>query len=407
MANVNLTNDKILRESQRILHQKLNFCSNITTGYDGNFADSGAKIGDSLRVRLPIQYGSATGATMATGTGADTTQTSVTLQVSTQRHVPMRFTSKELTMDIDEFSSRHIEPAMSQLAAMMEYDGLASVYKSINGVVEAGTKVEFADIMNGRAKLQDQLAPANDRTALLDTQANVDLVDSNKSLFNAQDEISKQYKEGSMGRFGGYDFYENTLLPTHTTGAEGGGSAYRVNGASQTKTLSASDPDPQSGSLIVDTGTKTIKAGDVFTIANVNAVHPETKQSLGYLQQFTVTADATGAGTLSISPAIIATGPYQNVDAAPADNAVITFVGAASTTYKQSLLFQKGFAVMGTADLELPSNQDAARVVHDGISMRLVRNAYDVVKDRNYTRLDVLYGFKVIRPQLAKRVLHT
>lgn len=408
MANVNLTIDDITRESLRILHQKLNFCGNIVRDYDDSFANSGAKIGNTLRVRLPLQYSSATGATMNTTTGADSIQTSTTLTVNTQRHVPMRFTSNELTMSIDEFSSRHIDPAMAKLAAMIEYDGLSTVMKYVANQVSAGTKVEFADVMSARQELQNNLAPMDGRVALLDPQGMVDLVTDNKSLFNAQDEISKQYKEGTMGRFGGFDFYENTLLPTHTSGAEGGGTAYLTNSATaQQKTLSASDPDPNTGSLIVDTGTKTIKAGDVFTIADVYDVHPETKQSTGVLKQFTVLADATGAGTLSIAPAIIAAGPHQNCSAAAANDKALTFVGAASTTYKQSLLFQKGFACMGTADLVLPKGTHmASRQNYDGISMRIVQD-YDVVKDRVLTRLDVLYGFKVLRPDLAVKVLHT
>ena len=409
MANVNLTIDMITRESLRILHQKLNFCNNIITDYDDSFAQSGAKIGNTLRVRLPIQYTSATGATMGTTTAADSIQTSTTLTVNTQRHVPMRFTSNELTMSIDEFASRHIEPAMAKLAAMMEYDGLSALYPKINQVIDGNTNVGFDDVMNGRAKLNGQLAPMDGRVALLDTQGMVDLVTDNKSLFNAQDEINKQYKEGSMGRFGGFDFYENTLIPTHTPGAEGEGSAYKVNGASQEKTLSATDPDPTTGSLIVDTGTKTIAAGDVFTIGDdVFEVHPETKQSTGVLKQFTVTAAATGAGTLTITPAIIASGPHQNVSAVPDDDDLLTFVSgvAASTAHKQSILFQKGFACMGTADLVLPKGVHmASRQSYDGISMRIVQD-YDVVKDRVLTRLDVLYGFKILRPELAVRILH-
>lgn len=407
MANVNLTIDDITRESLRVLHQKCNFVGNIIRDYDDSFAQSGAKIGNTLRVRLPYQYTSATGATINTTAGADSVGVSTTLTVNTQRNVPMRFTSNELTMSIDDFSSRHIEPAMAKMAAMIEYDAFNAILPSVPGNILAGTKVEFADIMNGRAALQNSLAPMDNRTALLDPQGMVDLVTDNKSLFNAQDEISRQYKEGSMGRFGGFDFYENTILPTHTNGTEAG-TAYKVDGAANAKTLSASDSDPNNGSLVVKTGTKTIAAGQVFTIGDdVFAVHPETKQSTGVLKQFTVTAAATGAGTLSISPAIIASGPHQNVSAIPDDGDDVTFVGAASTAYKQSVLFQKGFACMGSADLVLPKGVHmASRQSYDGISMRIVQD-YDVVKDRVLTRLDVLYGFKVLRPELAEKIWHT
>jgi len=161
-------------------------------------------------------------------------------------------------------------------------------------------------------------------------------------------------------------------------------------------------------SLIVDTGTKTVTAGSVFTIGGVFAVHPETKISTGELREFTNTAAFTGAGTITISPAIIASGPYQNCTVGAANNQKLTFLeGAASTSYKQSLLFQKGFACFGTADLVLPPNVEASRQVLDGISMRVVKDWYDGVKDRLYTRIDVLYGYKVLRPNLACKIKHT
>lgn len=411
MANINDTIDMITNESLRILHQKLNHVTNIVTEYDDSYAQSGAKIGDSLRIRLPLQYATGTGATMATGTGADSIATSTTLTVSTQRHVPLRFTSEEMTMDIDYLQQRHLEPAMAKLAAMIENDTFTMLDQVAN-VVEAGTKITFDDIMNGRQQLMDNLAPINDRCALLDTRGNRDLVVDNKALFNDQREIAEQYKEGAMGYFAGFDFYENTLLKKHTSGAEGGGTAYLTNAVTaQEKTLTASDNDPNTGSLIVDTGTKTIKAGDVFTVGAggtvVNDVHPETKESTGVLKNFTVTADATGAGTLTITPALIASGPHQNSSAAAANDQTLTFAGAASTLYNQSLLFQKGYACFATADLLMPEGTHfASRQVYDGISMRIVGD-YDIVKDRFLIRADVLYGYKILRPQLACKIWHT
>ena len=400
MANNNLTLGGITRESLRVLHQKLNFVTNIVTDYDDSYAQTGAKIGNDLRIRLPIQYSTGTGPTMATGTGADTLENQVTLTVNTQRHVPMRFNSNELTMKIDEFSARHIEPAMSKLAAMIENDVLGTCAPQAQHATY-GTKVDFAAVMSARKKLMDSLAPMNDRTAILDTQGNIDLVTDNKSLFNAQDQINSQYKEGSMGRFGSFDFYENTLCPSHTSGTEAGGALYDV-----VNDQSGSYTSPNSMNLVVDTGTKTITAGDTITIAGVYEVHPESKATLAALKQFTVLTGITAAGTLVISPALIATGPHKNASAVAANNAAVTVGGAASTAYNTSLLFQKGFAAVGFADLEMPSNVEGARDNFDGISMRIVKD-YSVVNDRTYTRLDVLYGKKVLRPQLGCRILHT
>jgi hypothetical protein len=403
MASNLLTLDEITNEALMVLHQKLNFVTNIVTDYDDSFAVEGAKIGNTLRVRLPMEYGTGTGSTITTGAGADSLQNQVTLTVNTQRHVPMRFTSNEMTMKIDDFRERHLEPAMSRLAAMIEYDAL-NMMDEVPNAVSAGTKVDFADILQAGVILDDNLAPRDSRNALLDSQANADCINDLKGLFHDQKEVSRQYKEGLMGRTGGFDFYQNTLLHSHTSGAEGGGSAYLTNKATAQV---GSYTSPNSMSLIVDTGTKTVKEGDVFTIEDVYDVHPETKQSTGVLKQFTVLADFTGAGTISISPAIIASGRYQNCSTSAANDKKLTFIGAASTAYKQSLLFQKGFAVFGTADLVLPPNTQASRANYDGISLRLVHDAYDVVKDRLYTRLDVLYGYKVLRPDLAVRVQHT
>lgn len=403
MANNNLTIDQITQESLMVLHQKLNFVTNCVTDYDDSYAKNGAKIGNSLRIRLPIQYSTGTGATMATGTGADTLENQVTLTLNSQRHVPMRFTSNEMTMKIDNFRERHIEPAMSKLAAMIENDVLGNCAAQATNTVYGGTKVEMVDVLNGRKALQQALAPLDNRFALLDPQAQVDLVNDNKSLFHASDELSKSYKEGTMGRHAGFDFFENTVLPSHTSGAEGGGVVYRTNAATaQTGSYTA----PNSMNLIVDTGTKTILAGDVITIEDVYDVHPETKASTGALKEFTVLTGTTGAGTMVISPALIASGPHQNASTGAANNKIITVKGAASTTYNTSLLFQKGFAAFGTADLELPKGVSGSRYQHDGISLRLVED-YDIVKDRSYKRLDVLYGYKVLRPQLGCRILHT
>lgn len=404
MANNNLTIDMITAEAQEVLHQKLNFTTNIVTEYDDSFAQTGAKIGNTLRIRNPIMYNTGTGATMTTGTGADTLESQITLTVNTQRHVPMRFTSNEMTMKIDEFRDRHLEPAMSKLAAMIENDAL-SMITQVPNMVAAGTAVSFAEIMAGRTTLSNHLAPYNDRYALLDTQANADLVGELKGLFQDSAEISRQYKEGMMGRTAGFDFYENTLLPSYTSGTEGAGTAYLCN---QVAAQVGSYTAPNSMSLIVDTGTKTVTAGSVFNISGVYAVHPESKTSTGVLRDFTVLTGFTGAGTITISPAIIASGPYQNCSNGAANNSKLVMKEqAASTAYKQSLLFQKGFACFGTADLVLPPKTEATRMVKDGISLRFIHNWYDGVKDRLYSRFDVLYGYKVLRPDLAVKIKHT
>lgn len=389
MPNTLLTPTAVTREALRILHSKLSFVGSIVREYDDSFAKSGAKIGDSLKIRLPNQYTVRAGAALST---QDTDESSVTLQVATQKGVDLNFTSVDLTLSLDDFSKRILEPAMSVLAANMEADAM-SMYKDVHqSVWNGGAAATLAKVLAGRKILNDALAPSSDRTANLNTQDTIDLIDGLKGLFHDSKEVARQYREGFMGRTAGFDFTENTMWAAHVRGAAAG---YLVN-----DTMASGD-----SSMDVDTGTGAIKKGDVFTIAGVFKVHPETKVSTGILQQFVVTADhAGGAGTISFSPAMISTGARQNVSALPANNDPVTFQGAASTAVGTSLLYQKEAFAFATADLVMPSGVDfARREVLDGISMRIVRQ-YDINNDKFPCRLDVLYGYKTIRPQLACRI---
>jgi hypothetical protein len=389
----------ITREALRVLHQKLNFVGSINREYDSSFAKDGAKIGDTLRIRLPNQYVTRTGPTLSANT--DTEERQVSLQVATQRGVDLNFQSTELTLSLDDFSSRILEPAMAQLAASIEADALTMYQDVSQSNWNVGSAATLARVLQGRKLMQDSLAPLNDRTALLNTQDNVDLVDSLKGLFQDSTNISKQYREGYMGRTAGFDFAENTLLPRHTRGA--------ATGAYTTSTLVAVLPVTSTtpvSAITVATGTGAMNKGDVFTIGNVFSVHPETKVSTGVLQQFVVTANYVGgAGSVQISPAIVMAGGYQNVVIPTTSaTAAITFAGTASTAVGTSLVYQKDAFTFATADLVMPKGVDmAAREVFDGISMRIVRQ-YDINNDRFPCRLDVLYGYRTIRPQLAARL---
>lgn len=396
MPNSILTPTAVTRKALAILHQKLNFVGSINRQYDDSFAKTGAKIGDSLKIRLPNQYTVRTGASLST---QDTTETSTTLQIGTQKGVDITFTSNELTLSLDDFADRILEPAMAVLAANIEADALSmalDVYQSVNNI---GSAITLNKALAARKTLVDALAPSNDRTLLLNTQDNLDLVDGLKGLFQDSTEIAKQYREGMVGRTAGFGtIYENTLLASQATGTAPSTTLYTVNGTTLTGATG----------IVVQTGTATFKKGDVITIAAVNRCHPETKADTGVAQQFVVTADyAGGAGTLAISPPIY--GPtsagLQNVVALPLTSAAVTKVGGASVVYKPSLAYHKDAFTFATADLIMPNGVDfAAREVYDGISMRIVRQ-YAISTDTMPCRLDVLYGYKTIRAQLAARIL--
>ena len=386
-----------------ILHQKLNVIGSVNRSFDDSFGRDGAKIGSTLRIRLPNRFTVSNGPALSL---QDVTEQNTTLTVASQKHVDTVFSSAQLELNVFDFSQQVLEPAMAVLASSIENDFLngdtalgtpgvmSSVYQTAS---RAGSAQTFANVLLGRKRMVDALAPADgNRMARLDTQSNLDLVDNLKGLFQSTTQIKRQYEEGVMGVGAGMEFAENTLLAPFTTGTHN--TAYTVNGAGQT-----------GASLVIQTGTGTIVPGDVFTIAGVNRVHPETKVDTGVLQQFTVTATyAGGGGTISISPPILtaAAGALQTVSASPANTAAITFLygtGAALQT-QQSIVYHKDAFAFATADLPLPEGVHfAGRKMQDGISLRIVRQ-YDINSDRFPARIDVLYGYRAIRPELACRL---
>ena len=402
MSNTILTPTAVTREIQRVLHANLNFITNINTQYDDSFAKSGAKIGNSLKIRLPNEYNIRTGATLDVD---ETSETSETLTVSTQKGVDMYFTSEEMTMELDDFSKRIIEPAVKKLATNIESDAL-SMYKDIyQEVSDVGATSNIAGVLNAGKRLTQSLAPMDDRCLLLSPKSNADLVSATSTLFNDQTKVGSQYRKGLIGNdFFGFDsVYQNTVLPIHTTGTEvGADTGADVNGASQT-----------GSSVTVDgTVTGTFKQGDIVSFEGCYDVHPETKETLSHLKQFVVTADVSSSySSIPISPAIVATGAKQNVSASPTDGGKVykqesddsTAIGG-SADYQIDLAFHKDAFAFATADLVMPGGVDfAAREQQDGLSIRLVRQ-YDINNDRFPCRLDILYGYKTIRPELACRI---
>ncbi len=398
MANALLTPTQVTRKSLQIIHQNLNFVGKINRQYDSAYAKDGAKIGSNLTIRNPNKYLSAVGATV---TPQDTVEQSQIMTVATQRNVPMQFISSELTLSIDDFSERIIEPAMKVLAAGVENDAfqmLLDVYYQVGtpGTALSAAASAFNVCLDANARLFNSLAPASPRCFHFNPQDAVAIVKDTKGLFQSSTEIASQYREGIMGVAAGGEFYQNTMMPRMTTGNTV--TSVTVSGAAQT-----------GSSLLVGgvASTNTWKHGQVFTIAGVNEVHPETKVDTGRLQQFVITADTTSAGTtvtLPIAPAITVTGAYQTVSASPANSAAITFAGPASTNFGMGVDFYKNAFAIAFADLVMPKGVDfAAREEQDGISLRVARQ-WQVTTDNFITRADVLYGFKTIRPEFACRI---
>lgn len=398
MANTLITPTKVTREALRILHQKLNFVGNIDLQYDSQYAVKGAKIGDTLQIREPNQYVVRTGATLST---QDTTERTLPLQVSTQKGVDLRFTSDDLTLDMDDFTKRIIQPAVSVLAANIEADALSMVKGVYNTVINVGSAATYKKVMECRKSLVDNLTPMDNQVvALLNTQDNVDLVDAMKGLFQDSSAIKEQYREGMLGRTGGFDFFENTMMPTLTSGtAVSANTQYVINTA-------VSGATGVSGIVVSSAGSTTFTAGDVIQISGINRVHPETKADTSVLQNFVVTADYSGgAGTISIEPTIFTEGARKNVSKdIPAGSIIYKATFGASATTTPSLFFHKEAFAFATADLVMPNDVDfKGRENFEGISMRVIRQ-YDISDDTFPCRLDVMYGYTPTRRGFATRL---
>lgn len=402
MANSLLTPTTITREAARILHQKLNFVGTIDRQYDDRFAKSGAKIGSTLQIRLPNEFTVRTGRTINV---QSVNETKVDLVVSTQKGVDWEFNSDDLTLTIDDYSKRYLDPAMTVLAAHIEADAM-SMYKDIyQEVVDVGASATSALVLKVAKRLTDSLTPVSGRTLNLNTTDNADLVEALKGLFNPTGNLSSQFKEGMVANnfLGFQDVYQNTLWPIHTTGTDDGTGDYLVN------ETTVADGDTE---VTVDTGAGTWKKGDIFTFDSVNRVHPETKTDTGIPMRFVVTEDAAAsATTIKFSPAVYASGARQNVSALPANNAKLNKIESDGSTaignaadYGISLGYHKEAFAIAFADLVMPKGVHmASREVVDNISLRFVAD-FDITNDSFPARFDVLYGYKTVRPQLACRL---
>ena len=400
MANSLLTIDMITRKCLEIFENNLVISRNCNKEYDDSFAVEGAKIGSTLRIRLPDRALVTDGAALQV---QDDNEQFTTLTVSSQKHIGINFTSAELTMQLDDFAERVLKPRISQLASSVDAD-VANSYKSIfNTVGTPGTTPATALVLlQAQQKLNESAAPMSPRYATVNPAANAGLVNGLSGFFNPVGTISRQFKTGMMGEgVLGYDEMNmSQSIVNHTTGSRAG--TILVNETVSTQGQATITLDGFSS------GT-TVTVGDVFTMAGVYAVNPQTRLSTGSLQQFVVTAAQTASGgdmaNMAISPPMYtAANALATIDAFPADNAAVTFVGTASTVYPQNLVYHKNAITLATADLLLPQGVDmASRQVHNGVSMRIVRQ-YDINNDRMPCRVDVLYGFNTIRAPMACRI---
>lgn len=400
MANTILTIDMITRKALEILENNLVLTRNVNRQYDDSFAVEGAKIGSTLRIRLPDRALVTDGAALQV---QDDNEQFTTLAVSSQKHVGINFTSAELTMQLDDFAERVLKPRISQLAASIDSD-VANAFRSIgNSVGTPGTTPSTSLVLlQAQQKLNENAATMSPRYTTVNPAANAGLVEGLKGLFNPGDTISRQFKNGMMGTgvLGYEEINMSQSIKQFTTGT-------RDNTAATTVNVSVTTEGASVISLTQGAVTTVVKAGDVFTVVGTFAVNPQTRETTGSLFQFVALADATaiaGVWAVNVAPMYSASQALATVTVLPVAGAVVTFMGGANTAYAQNLVYHKDAITFATADLLLPQGVDmAARANHNGISMRIVRQ-YDINNDRMPCRIDVLYGYSTIRPQMACRI---
>lgn len=397
MSNSLLTINMITNEAVRLFSQTNAFLRRVNRQYDDQFARTGAKIGNTLRIRLPNDYIVNTGPAI---TPQGTNEQNTSLTVATQKNVPVSFGTAEKTMSLDDYSERILAPAVNRLAASMAGDliSVSNAACNLSFKTDGSSNLVSPDAgtwLNAGAQLSQNLAPRMDRTIILDMLTEARTVGSLAGLFNPQKKIADQYETGMITSDTlGFDWFDDQTVQIHTNGTFSAGGT--VNGANQT-----------GNTLVVNAITGTLNAGDIITIAGVNAINRLTGLTQGALRQFVVTANVlTGATSIPIYPAIVpAPAAFNTVTASPANDAAVSLVLPASASYRQNLAFYPEAFTLATADLEMPTSGvvEAARAEFDGCAMRMI-TAYDVMSDNLITRLDVLYGFAALRPEWASIV---
>jgi len=393
----------ITREALRVLENNLKFARLVNRQYDDKFAIEGAKIGTALNIRKPPRYLGRTGTALSL---EDSVEKYVTLTLDTQAGVDISFTSAELALSIDDFSERILKPAVAVIANKIDLDGLA-LYKKVYSTVGVPGTIpnDLKTYLQAGGALDDEACPQDGlRSLVINPDSQIEIVDALKGLFQSGEKISEQYKTGRMGQAVGFEWQMDQNVRQHTFGVPGAGPI-------QIKTTisTAGTTTVALKGLTVNTGT--INAGDVFTVDTVFAVNPQSRESTGKLRKFVVitggTADASGYLDVVVEPAIyIATDKLATVDAYPVANDVVNLVGGSGIVSPQNLAFHRDAFCLGMADLPLPRGVDMAGRVSDkqlGMSIRLVRS-YDITTDSFPCRLDVLYGWTALYPQLACRI---
>jgi hypothetical protein len=410
MANNLLTISKITNEALMVLENELTFTGQVDRNYDDQFAVVGAKIGSTVNVRRPGRFIGVTGPALQV---EDFNETSVPVTLSTQFHVDTQFTTQDLALSLDMFSDRVLKPGIAAIANKMDRDGLITAKNNTANIVgTAGTApTGLITYLTAAAYLDSEGAPRDGRrSVIVEPFTSASIVDNLKGLFNPQTTISEQYTKGLMGRdSGGMNWYMDQNVVSQTFGSYAT-SVLSCNVSTATGFLSSGWAYSSNITIGAATAAATLNQGDTFTIAGVYAVNPQNRQSYGKLRNFvvqsTVSIASGGTATVTVVPAVITAGQFQNVSVTTTGSQTVTPFNNTGVTSPQNILMHKNAFTMACADLELPEGVHFAGRASDkelGLSIRVVRQ-YTINNDSIPTRLDVLYGWAPLYPELACRI---
>jgi hypothetical protein len=402
MPNTILTGTKLTDVALFSLENHLTFAKYVNRAYSDEFqrnGTTGTPSGFTVQIRLPSVF------TVRTGNTAviqDVTQVQTPITFTVPNGVDVEITDTDLALSVVEFEKNITDPMMIPLANKIDKDGLA-LYKTVPNIVVAASTATYNDFLDAGALLADNGVPFGaDISAVLSPRQQASLIKDTKTLFNNVTDIGEQYRTGNMGMAAGMKFSMDQNTPTHTVGAYGAGP---IN-------VDAVPPVEGATAVVVDglaAVAGALKAGDIITMAGVNAVNVVDGTDLGYARQFVVTADVLGTATncsVPVFPAFVSTGAGKTVSALPAGGALVTVIGTASATYREALVFHKDAFTLATVDLPLMNGMDVAKRSSDkqlGISMRFVRG-FDITNNTRISRFDVFYAWAKIRSQTAVRV---
>lgn len=412
MVNNFLTASVIAKAAVKILDNELVAASKVFRGYEAEFGSTvnGYEKGSSVTIKKPPQFQVRDG---DVAVPQDITEGTTSVTVDKKKGIDLKITSTDRTLSIGELSERVIRPAMVTLANQVDQD-VMSLYSNVpNWVGTPGNVLSsYAGFLRGTTRMNNGSVPKDSRFCMLSPDDESGLAGAQSTFYNDK-LVAEAYRDGAVGRIAQVDTYMSQNVPVHVTGTRSNGTIAGANqNVTYTQVLANGIPVKDFGGQLINLSglgaSGTLAKGDVFTIAGVFAVNHVTKQVLPYLRQFTVTtavvADGSGNATVAIAPAIITAGAFQTCSAAPANGAVVTWMGSANTPYTQNIMAHKSAFALTCVPLVKPDGAvSCERESYKGLSVRLIPY-YDGTNDVSNWRLDVLYGVKAVDPRLAVRL---